>query len=41
MLDAESAVPVAAASLKIWELSDVGGKGSLQLLVKCYDQCDH
>lgn len=40
MLDAESTASVAAASLKRWELSDMGGKESLQLLIKCYNQCD-
>lgn len=34
MLDAESTVPAAAASLKRWELADVVGKGSPQLLGK-------
>lgn len=35
MLNAEPTVCVAAASLKRWELSDVGGKESLQPLIKC------
>lgn len=40
VLDAESTVSVAAASLKRRELSDVSGKQSLQLLIKYYKQCD-
>lgn len=40
VLDAESTVCVAAASLKRWELSDVGGQESLQLLRNCYNYCD-
>lgn len=41
VLDAESTVSVAAASLKRWELADVGRSWISSTASKMYDQCDH
>lgn len=36
VLDPKSTGWMAAASLRRWELSDVGGEESLHVLIKCY-----